>query len=142
LPKILEKAARRRIPTLDIDGLRERLRLVHVDNVVQVLELALQKEEALSGTFFVADEEIITIRRFLEIISDELGAGPPPVIPGWAVKAALVIPFVRRKFRRVFKDRVYDISRARNILGYEPEVSTEEGLRKMVRYWKKSKAKH
>lgn len=141
LPKILEKAARRRIPTLGMDGLREQLRLVHVNNVVQVLELALEKEEALSGTFFVADEEIITIRRFLEIISDELGAGPPPVIPGWAVKAALVLPPIRRKFQRVFKDRVYDISRARDLLGYEPEVSTEEGLRKMVRYWKENRDK-
>lgn len=136
LPKILEKVQKRHIPTLAIAGLKEKLHLVSVENVVQALELALEKEEALRGTFFIADSEIITLRRFLEIMYDELGVGPPPVIPEWLVRAAMVIPSVRRKFYRIFKDRVYDISRARDILGYTPRGSTEEGLRRAVKHWK------
>jgi nucleoside-diphosphate-sugar epimerase len=136
---ILKRASRGLIPTLKMSGLKEGLRLVYVDNVVQVLEAALEKKEALQGTFFVADKEIITIRKFLDIIYDELGSGKPPVIPDWLVRAALAIPPVRRKFDRIFKDRIYDISRAQNILGYDPEVSTEEGLRRTVRHWKEAR---
>lgn len=141
LPNILANVARRHIPVLSFRGLRERLHLVYVDNVVHAMELALENEEALKGTFFIADREVITIRRFLEIVSDELGVGSPPVIPEWVVRIAIVIPPVRKRFFRIFKDRVYDIARARDILGYEPEVSTEEGLRRSARYWKQGNKK-
>ena len=138
LSKVFRLISRRRIPTLTTQGLKERLQLVHVDNVADILELALEEDEALEGTFFVADRDIITIRKFLDIVSDELGAGPPPVIPEWVVRIGLVIPPVRRFYNRVFKDRLYDITRAVNILGYDPKVSTEEGLRRTARHWRQT----
>jgi nucleoside-diphosphate-sugar epimerase len=112
------------------------LQLVSIDNVVQALELALQKEEALKDTFIIADKEVITIRKFIEILYDEIGAGSPPVVPGWLINASMKIPFVRRKAERYFKDRVYDISHASDFLGYDPAVSTEEGLRRAAKHWK------
>jgi nucleoside-diphosphate-sugar epimerase len=84
----------------------------------------------------IADNEVITIRRFIEVLYDELSVGSPPVIPKWVVKAGMMIPFVRGKANRYFKDRVYDISRARDILGYDPSVSTEDGLRRAAMHWK------
>jgi nucleoside-diphosphate-sugar epimerase len=136
LGRILGEVASRHIPVLDFPGMDSRLQLASVDNVVQALELALQKEEALQGTFIITDSETITIRKFLEILYDASGAGRPPVVPDWAIKLGLFIPFFRRKADRYFKDRVYDISRARDVLGYDPKVSTEEGLRKTVKHWK------
>ena len=65
MPTILKRASHGLIPTLKMSGLKEKLRLVYVDNVVQVLELALEKKEALEGTFFVADKEVITINLWI-----------------------------------------------------------------------------
>ncbi|MGB2630858.1 MAG: NAD-dependent epimerase/dehydratase family protein [Candidatus Omnitrophota bacterium] len=133
---ILKAVMRRRVPVLDFPGMDARLQLVHIDNVVRMMELALEKQEALEGTYIVADREILTIRKFFELLYDELDAGDPPVVPGWAVKIGMSVPFVKGKINRYFKDRVYDISRGRDLLGYTPAISTEEGLRKTVRYWK------
>jgi nucleoside-diphosphate-sugar epimerase len=135
LDKIIRAVKFRRIPILDVSGMDSKLALVYVGNVVDVLILALYKEEALKGTFMVADREIITIRKFLEIIADELGCKSPFTVPGWAVHVISVLPPVRRKMKRFFKDRVYDISRAEHILGYRPGISTEDGLRRTVRQW-------
>jgi nucleoside-diphosphate-sugar epimerase len=136
LDRLLRAAESRRIPILDVPEMDSRLHLAYVGNVVQALILALEKDEAVQGTFMVADKEVITARKFLEILYDGLERGYPPVVPGWAVKLLMVIPPLRRKIKRIFKDRVYDITRAVNLLGYDPETSTEEGLRRTVRHWK------
>ena len=137
MSRILDLVSKKRLPIPVLSGIRDKLGLVCVDNVVQALELAMEKDEALTGTFFIADKEIITIRRFVEILSDELGKGKPISIPEWLVKLALLIPSVKRLFNRIFKDRVYDITRAVTILGYDPAMGTEEGLRRTVRAWQK-----
>ena len=138
LGNIMKSIMLSRVPILEVPGMEAKLALVYVGNVTDVLLLALYKPEALSGTFMVADKEVITIRKSIEIMADELGAKKPIVIPGWAVGAAQLIPPVRKKIRRMFKDRVYDISRITDVLGYVPKVSTEDGLRRTARYWKLS----
>ncbi|MDP8299262.1 MAG: NAD(P)-dependent oxidoreductase [Candidatus Tantalella remota] len=138
---ILNAIAKKRVPVLDVSGMDSKLNLVYLGNVVQAAMLAFEKEEALEGTFMVADREVITLRKFVEILADEIYSGRPMVIPGWLVRAAMIIPLLRRKAKRYFKDRVYDISRAEDILGYDPEVSTEEGFRRTVRYWKRKRSR-
>ena len=143
LDKILRAVEARRVPILDVPEMDSKLHLVYVGNVAQALDLALEKDEAARGTFMIADREIITIRKFLEILYDEMGKGYPPVVPGWAARMVMAIPPLGAKAKRLFKDRVYDITRAAGLLGYDPDVSTEEGLRRTVRYWKnKSKEMH
>jgi len=136
MDRILDLVNRRLLPIPVLSGMKDKLRLVYVDNVVQALELAMKKDEALLGTFFVADREVITIRRFVEIVSDELGKGKPLAIPEWLIKLGLLLPPIKKRFDRIFKDRVYDITRAVEILGYDPAISTEEGLRRTVRAWR------
>lgn len=136
MDRIIRSVKARRIPILNIRKKEARLALVHVENVVDALVLSLYGKASLSGTFIIADAEVITIRKFLEILSDELGAGPPFVVPEWLTDIATLIPGVRARIDRIFKDRVYDISRARQLLGYDPVITTEEGLRRTVRYWK------
>ncbi|NQT32613.1 MAG: NAD-dependent epimerase/dehydratase family protein, partial [Candidatus Omnitrophica bacterium] len=136
LYKIFRAAQKRLIPAIRGSEMDSKLNLVDVNNVVSALALALEKEEALSGTFIIADKDAITIRKFLEIVYNELDVGGPPVFPAWMVKFCLVLPPVKRKFKGLFKDRVYDISRAEKLLGYSPAISTEEGLRRVIRDWK------
>ncbi len=135
LDKILRRVSKRLVPVISMPGVKDKLHLAYIDNVVDAMRLAMGKPQALSGTFIIADREIISIRKFIEILSDELGAGKPFVIPVFLVKTALIVPFIRKKFNRIFKDRIYDISRAVSELGYDPKISTEEALRKTARYW-------
>ena len=137
--KIFYRASRRRIPTTDLSNLHEKLHIGYINNIIDILELALEREEALEGTFMVADKEVTTIRKSLDIITDELGAPKPVVIPGWMINLAIKVPFFKKKFDRIFKDRVYDISHAVDVLGYAPKISTEEGLRRSARNWKEKK---
>lgn len=136
MDKILKGIRSRRIPAVDVPGMDSRLHLAYIGNVIQALELALTKEEALDGTFMIADEEVITIRKFLEILYSEMDGSAPPVVPAFLANLLMALPPVRRKAKRFFKDRVYDITRAKNILGYNPVVSTEEGLKRTVKRWK------
>jgi nucleoside-diphosphate-sugar epimerase len=136
LDRIFALVRSRRLPLFQVPGMDSRLNLVYIGNVVQAMYLALERDEALNGTFLVADREVITLKRFLEIAYSELGAGFPPVVPGWLAGFLLNIPPFKKKAESFFKDRVYNISRAIDLLGYDPEVSTEEGLRKTIKAWK------
>lgn len=136
LARILEKVKARRLPVLNVPEMNSKLHIVYIENVVDVLELALEKESALKGTFMVADKEVITIRKFIEILYDSMDGTKPPIVPRWLARGILFIPFFKTKADRIFKNRVYDISRAENVLGYNPKVSTEEGLAKTVKWWK------
>ncbi|MBL7072674.1 MAG: NAD(P)-dependent oxidoreductase [Candidatus Omnitrophica bacterium] len=138
LDRILRLVEKRRIPILNVPGMDSKLHLVYVENVTDALILALEKEEALTGTFMIADKEIITLRKFLKIIYDALEKGTPPVVPRWIAKCLMIFPPFRLRLQRIFKDRVYDTSRAARELGYDPGVSTEEGLCRTVRYWKET----
>jgi len=136
LDRILNMVKRRHIPVFDVPEMDSKLHLVYVGNVVKALDLALEKDESTIGTFMIADKEVITLRRFLEILYDEMGLGGPPLVSRKLIKLAMMVPPVRRKLERIFKDRVYDITHATEVLGYDPSMSTEEGLRKAVRHWK------
>jgi nucleoside-diphosphate-sugar epimerase len=136
--RVLSLVDSRRIPVLDIPEMDCRLHLVYIDNLVQILGLALEKDEAAGGTFMAADREIITLRKALEILYDELGKGPPPVIPAKLARFFMFVPLLRKKISRILKDRVYDTTRAVRLLGYDPVVSVEEGLRRMTRHWRKT----
>jgi nucleoside-diphosphate-sugar epimerase len=133
---IIKAARKRRMPIFNIPEMDAKLQLGYVGNVVQALELALNKEEATEGTFLIADKDVLTLRKFVEILYSELGCGKPPVIPEPLSKFLMIFPPFRRKAKDFFKNRAYDISRAVNILGYDPKVSTEEGLRRTIDHWK------
>ncbi|MBF0216804.1 MAG: NAD(P)-dependent oxidoreductase [Candidatus Omnitrophica bacterium] len=135
LDKIFGFIRKRLIPIPGLRDVTDKLQLVHIDNLVHAMFLAMEKEEALTGTFTIADKEIITIREFVKIASEELAVPGPVVIPGWMFKIAFIIPAVKIKYDRIFKNRTFDTSRAVNVLGYSPSVSTVEGLRKTARSW-------
>lgn len=135
LGRILNLVSKRRLFLPDVEKIDSRLQMAYVGNVAQMMELALYNDNALEGTFLAADRDITTVRMFFESLYREAGAGSLPMMPGWILKAAMIVPPVRRRIDRLFKERVYDISRAEKLLRYEPEVPLEEGLRRTVKHW-------
>ena len=111
-----------------------KIHLVSVENVVDVMVLCISKEAAYEGSYFIADKEILTIKEFLNFIAGLLGAKPPIVIPKGLTKVLVKLPFVGKKISFLLKDRVYSIRRLEEKLGYVPRVSTYDGLGKAVSY--------
>ena len=55
--------------------------VVHVDDVVAALILALDEDAARGAIFHVADDQPITFYDFMKLTADALGVGPPRRIP-------------------------------------------------------------
>jgi nucleoside-diphosphate-sugar epimerase len=136
LDGILGLVNRRLLMMPDIPEVDSKLHLGYVGNVAALMELALHSDKALEGTFLAADRETTTPRAFVASLYREMGKTVPPDVPRWVMNAVMTIPPVGRRVKKLFRERRYDISRARELLGYEPEVTLEEGIKRTVARWK------
>jgi len=122
-----------------IDGGKHKMHLVYVKNVVEALLLALGDTRFLDGTFFLADNEVLTQREVFSILSRVVTGSDPVILPRWFTPFLTHLPFAGRKCRAFLKDRVYDTSRLK-ALGFKPEYTTQEGLRLSAEYWLKHRS--
>lgn len=113
----MDKLSQGLAPTIFGDGQQTR-DFVYVGDVVRANLIAAEVEQAAGQVFNIATGQPVTINRLFECLGDLLDGefeptyGPPR--PG---------------------DIVYsygDASRAQRVLGWQPEVSLEEGLRRLV----------
>lgn len=124
----------RKLPILDIAEMESPLQLAYADNVADALELALTVENALEGTFLIADPEPITLRRLLEIAYQTLGI-KIPVVPRWLAQRLMQNPNIKAKLMELFRPNYFDQSRALQRLGYHPSHPTEPSLKQTIRLW-------
>jgi nucleoside-diphosphate-sugar epimerase len=130
---------------------RQPLSLVCVDNLVEALYLAAVRPNVVGEVFLVTDGEAITRLRMMEIICEEAGYPMPTVhVPTWLVRLACPVfetiyalkrspePPLVNKFRLKFMATPlsYRIDKARRLLGYEPKVNTEMGLRQTLAWFR------
>lgn len=108
----------RRRPPIFEDGLQRR-DFVSVYDVVQACTLALERPEAVGQALNVGSGSCCTVREVAERMAKVLGSDLEPEITG-SYRAGDV--------RHCFAD----ISRARSLLGYEPEVTLEAGLEELA----------
>lgn len=111
-----------------------RLHLAYVGNVVNALLLALQTDVMLEGTYFIADQEALSVKEVATIFSRSIGAGEPPEIPAWLMPAVSRLPWAGKKISFFLKDRVYDITRILKA-GYIEEFHAREALASTARHW-------
>jgi nucleoside-diphosphate-sugar epimerase len=121
----------RLIPVIG-DG-KIKLQLVDIDNVVDVMMIALENDKAYEGTYIVADNEILEVGEFFEYIAKCSSAKPPFRIPQIFLSILKKIPFIENKVSFFTKDRVYSIENIKDQLGYVPRISVYDGLKKAVR---------
>jgi nucleoside-diphosphate-sugar epimerase len=111
-------------PVIHGDGEQSR-DFTYVANVVQANLLAAEASGAAGMVFNVGCGDRITVNRLAEIIRDILGAKVTPV--HMAARAGDV------------RNSHADISRARQVLKYDPRVDFREGLERTVRWYKEQK---
>lgn len=118
------------------DGGIHKMHMVYIQNVVYALLLALSDDRFLLGTFFIADNEVLTQREVFSILSRVVTKKDPVILASWMTPVLAHLPILGKKFRSFLKDRVYDISRLK-ALGYKPKYTAKEGLQRSAEYWLK-----
>jgi dTDP-L-rhamnose 4-epimerase len=107
-------------PLVFEDG--EQMRdFVSIHDIVRANMLAMDRRESDGEVINVGCGQPITIRRVAELLAKELGKDLQPVITN--------------KFRAGDIRHCYaDISKARRLLGYEPQVTHERGFRELAQW--------
>jgi dTDP-L-rhamnose 4-epimerase len=108
-------------PLIFEDGLQQR-DFVSVHDVARACRLALEVPEAVGGVFNIGSGQPITVREVAAAIAEVLGK--PHIRP--EVTGKYRVGDVRHCFA--------DISRARKVLGYSPQVAFHQGLAELAEW--------
>jgi len=104
--------------------------LVYIGNLINALILALNNDKLLEKVFFVADEDILTVKEVLFTLCGAIGAKPPFSLPNRFTPLLLSLPYFK-KLKFFLKDRVYSIERIKSV-GYRSLYRTKDALRESV----------
>jgi nucleoside-diphosphate-sugar epimerase len=117
----------------------------HVDNVCHALELAVEKGRG-GEAYFVSDGTDTTLKGLISGLLKTRGIEPPrasaPLPVAWIMASVMEWvwrtfsrrgepPITRQMLRLIGAPFTLDIGKAQRELGYQPEVSPEQGLRAM-----------
>lgn len=119
---------------------------VHVYNLCDAFMLCAEKDEALGEVFIIGDEHATQLNDVVRIMAETLNMPVPKLkVPyGLLFSAAwmcemmckplgIAPPLYRRRAHWFNSNRAFDIGKAKRLLGYEPKISSEDGLAEMTR---------
>ncbi len=153
--KLFPEIVARRFPFID-DG-RHIMAPCYIDNLVQAALLAGFRENARGQAYNIVDAGRTTWRQYVLWVCENLACQAPLLsIPAWFVwplaciveSAAKLLrmkhaPFITRyRIRAVMGDSHFSIAKAQRELGYKPQISTQEGLKRTVDWYLKSTGKN
>lgn len=128
IPKFAMSLIRHEAPRINGDGSFSR-DFTYIDNVVQANLLALlaQNGKSLNTVYNVAYGEETALTQLFEFLREDLSAFDPEIRNVHAVHGP--------ERRGDIPHSLADISKARRLLGYAPEVDVREGLRRTARWY-------
>lgn len=147
--RLFDALERRRMPY--VDGGRHLMAPAYIDNLLQAAVLAAAHAQAAGRVYNVTDDGHTTWRQYLEWACAELDCTPPrqslPSTVAWPLAAGVESawnflrlnrepPLTRYRARAVMADSHYSSARAKRELGYAPAVTTREGLRRTVAWYR------
>ena len=148
LLKLIGGVARRRFILLG-DG-SPRFQMVYIDDLVEGFRLAAETPAAAGRIYIITGSEAPTLKELVAEIALIAQVPPPrvrlPVWPFWVAGAlcesvcvplGIEPPIYRRRVDFFTKNRWFDISRARNELGYSPKVSLRDGIARTLESYRR-----
>jgi dihydroflavonol-4-reductase len=143
----LFRAATRRFPILGSGEIYYHL--TYIDDLIDGLRLCGEHPAAANRTYILAGGEVTTLNELVAMIAEAAGVAPPrlhlPVWPFWAAGAvceAICVPLriepplYRRRVDFYTKSRAFDITRARQEIGYAPRVGLREGIGRTLDWYR------
>jgi nucleoside-diphosphate-sugar epimerase len=147
LLKLFRGVARRRLPMLGSG--RIYYHLTYIDDLVAGFRLCGTRPAAADRTYILAGGEVTTLNELVALVAEEAGVPPPRLrLPVWPFRAAGALceavcvplriepPIYRRRVDFYTKSRAFDITRARQELGYAPRVGLREGIRRTLEWYR------
>ncbi len=119
-----------------VDEGKRKLHLGYIKNVVELMLYSVKKEEFLKDTFFIADNEGLSVKEIFDTITNVAGVSPAWNVPAVLKPVFLRIPFLRRGIKFFLKDRIYSIEKIKS-LGFSPPYQAKIGFEQSVRYFLK-----
>lgn len=125
----------------------QALNCIYVKNLVQAIFLAAESPKAVGEVFNLTDGDRVSKREFVGQVAELAGLPPPRRrIPKWLAytlavllerrarrKGATEPPLVNKaRYKFLALNLDYSIDKARQVLGYEPAYTTEQGLKAAV----------
>ena len=124
---------------------------IQIEDLCRAFELCAELEQAVGQTYIIADDHAITLNQVVDIISEALGVRRPRLrLPLFVLDAASIgvefackpfglSPPLHRRRASFFKHtRSFDISKARNELGFEPQIRPREGWTQMIQSYREA----
>jgi nucleoside-diphosphate-sugar epimerase len=120
---------------------------IYISDLVEGFELCAQREEAIGQTFIIGDHSAITVGQLVEEIAATINVPPPRIkVPLWIMAPVCAIsealfkakgkepPVSHRSLKFFTNNTSFDITKARTLLNFAPQVSLKDGLRQTSRY--------
>lgn len=123
--------------------------MTYIDDLVDGILLCGTRQEALGNIFILAGPTYTTLDEMVKTIADVSAVSLPnwhlPVKPvywaGWLCEImckplGLEPPLYRRRVDFFTKSRAFSINKASQILGYQPKINLEEGIRRTAEWYR------
>src|SRR6266849_6199348 len=133
-----------------IDGGKALLHPIYIDDMTSAFLLCAERPKAIGQSYNIAGEHPVTIRELSTSIAHSLDRElPKGSIPLWLANLASDIfsvipgikgenvPLTRSRVQFLTRSRVYDISKAKSELGFDPIVGLEIGMKNTAEWYHK-----
>ncbi len=129
---MLSRAVQKGYP-LPLGAVHNQRSLVALDNLVDFIITCISHPNAANQTFVVSDGQDLSTTELLKGMAKAAGVPSRLVpVPVWALQAAASVLGKGEVIQRLCGNLQVDISKARNLLGWVPPISVEEGLRRAM----------
>ena len=140
-----------------VDGGRHIMAPVYIDNLIQLIRLAAESDNAPGQAFNGMDDGRVTWREYAEWMCEDLDCKKPwlsvPRSVAWPLAAVIEktaklfnkkeSPMINKyRIRAVMQDNHYSIQKAKSRLGYRPAVSTRNGIKQTIQWYLKYTNQH
>lgn len=149
LLKLFRAIARRRYAV--VGSGRALYHPVYIDDLLQGYLLALERPEAVGEAFIVGGPRYVSQEDLAQMIARHTGGRVLPFhVPAaplrWAAAACEAVciplrvepPLHRRRVEFWTKDRAFSIDKARQVLGYAPQVELEDGIARTCAWYRQA----
>jgi nucleoside-diphosphate-sugar epimerase len=128
----LMRAVQRGWP-LPLGAVHNQRSFVALDNLLDFIFMCINNPLAANQTFFVSDGQDLSTTDLVRRMAQAAGVSARLLpVPVWALKTGASLIGKGDAIQRLSCNLQVDISKARSLLGWDPPVSVDEGLRRSI----------
>ena len=116
---------------LPLGAIHNKRSLVALDNLVDLIVTCIDHPAAANQTFLAGDGEDLSTTELLQRVAKAMGKPARLIpVPVWFLELGATLLGKRAPAQRLCGSLQVDISKAKNMLGWTPSISVDEGLRR------------